>query len=283
MNPTSNLRGSTTGGVIGVLCILALAVLAGLWVNKDRNRLLEEIEILRSDFAAAETRGGELQKQLDAERVAREQAEAKVEETAAAAAQVRQELQNQQAKLGGRIQELEAGIQETEQQVASAVDARTKAETELMRQAGLRKAAEQAATDLREQLQQQEALVSQMQGSTGTSTGLGPGAGARAASTVAATEPESRAAFDTPPRPLDLVTPEYPNALRQQGAEGHVVVAFTVDTQGRVEGVEVQESTNREFETAAVVAVQKWRFKPALRDGEPVKVRLSQRVEFTSG
>ncbi len=80
------------------------------------------------------------------------------------------------------------------------------------------------------------------------------------------------AEFDTPPKAIDALAPEYPEALRRTNIEGNVVVAFTVDTQGRVHDIEVQRCTNHKLERAAVDAVRRWRFQPALRNGKPVEV-----------
>jgi protein TonB len=302
MKPTRQKRGSTIGGVITWVAILALVVFAGLRLNQARTRLMGEVDGLQAELSTAQTRIEDLQIQMNAERAARAQAEATAAEAGAAAVEARQVLQSHQEKLGNRIQELETSVHEYEQQVAAAVEARTRAETELSRETVLRKAVEQEVADVANQLQQHEALLSRLQRPSGTPAEVDAGTGARATSTVAMTETESRAgathdagtgisagtragastAFDTPPKPLDLVPPQYPHSLRMQGTEGNVVVAFTVNTRGRVQDVEVWEATNSEFGTAAVAAVRKWRFKPALRSGEPVEVRISQQLAFTN-
>jgi protein TonB len=302
MNPTRQERGASIGGLIAGVAILALVVFAGLRLNQARTRLMGEVDGLHAELSTAETRIEELQNQVNAERAARTHAEATAKEQESAAVQARADLQHRQETLNGRIRELESGIQEYEQRVAAAVEARTQVETELSRETELRQAVEQEIAGIKDQLQQQEALVSQQQGTSGTSTEARAGSGARAASTADRTDTESRApatsaakqsfaeetpadasaAFDTPPKPLDLVSPVYPPSLKQQGTAGNVLVSFTVDTRGRVQEVEVREATNGEFETAAVAAVRKWRFKPALRDGEPVAVRISQRLNFNS-
>jgi protein TonB len=281
--------------VIGVVVFLALVVFAGFQLNQARVQFIARIDGLESELSEAETRIEELQSQLNDERTARTQAEATAKDAGAAADQARAEARSRQEELNATIQTLEASVQDYEQRIAAADEAKAKAETELSREIELRKTAEKEIADVRDQLQQQMAPGSAASVPTAPVASAPPSTGARTdaqsrASTTSAgkqsfatSEAPARAseAFDTPPKPLDLVSPEYPPTLKQQGTEGNVVVAFTVDTRGRVQDVEVREATNAEFETAAVAAVRKWRFKPALRAGEPVAVRISQRLDFT--
>jgi protein TonB len=71
-----------------------------------------------------------------------------------------------------------------------------------------------------------------------------------------------------------------PNALRaRQG--GWVVVAFTIDPNGRTSGVHVTNSQPKHiFERAAIDAVSRYRFTPAMKNGEPVASTREQRIEF---
>jgi protein TonB len=301
-DPKYQKRGATAGALIGVIVILGLIVFAGMWVNNARGRLLGRIDRLQTDLVAAQARIEELQGEAETANTAREDAEMRAQQAATEAAQLSDELKGAQEELGTRIHELEASVQEYEQQVAAANDARTKVETELSGQVERREALEQEIAGVRAQLEEQQALVSQLQeaaettvAATGTArSGAGSGASGaedsrgsaatRAARQRFADEEEpagANVAFDTAPRPLELVPPEYPDAARREGRDGHVVVAFTVDADGRVAEVEVQESSDAEFESAALEAVRRWRFKPAMRDGEPVAVRLSQRLNFT--
>ncbi len=75
--------------------------------------------------------------------------------------------------------------------------------------------------------------------------------------------------------------PRYPaNALRA-GQEGWVDLTFTVTADGSVTNVKVADSQPRHvFDRAAIDAVNRWRFDPALKDGQPVAADLERRVEF---
>lgn len=87
--------------------------------------------------------------------------------------------------------------------------------------------------------------------------------------------------LDAMPRAKVQVSPEYPFALRQAGIEGSVNVEFDVDATGRVVSARVLNSTNRDFEDAAVRAVLKWRFEPGRRHGKAVPFRMIVPIGFT--
>ena len=63
--------------------------------------------------------------------------------------------------------------------------------------------------------------------------------------------------------PLQRVEPVYPYRAQQAGIEGSVTLRFSVDADGRVQDVEVVEAKpKRQFERAAIQAINKWRYQP---------------------
>jgi iron complex outermembrane recepter protein len=81
----------------------------------------------------------------------------------------------------------------------------------------------------------------------------------------------------------EIVAPkvvESPAAIYPSGSTGSatVVTLATVDAAGRVTAAEVAESGGAAFDAAALEAVRRWTFQPALRDGEPVPARI--RIPF---
>jgi TonB family protein len=85
----------------------------------------------------------------------------------------------------------------------------------------------------------------------------------------------------TPPVPIQREAPPYPQAVRAIGIEGTVEVALTVLRDGGVGWVEVVRAEPRGyFEQAAALGVRQWKFRPAMRDGEPVECRMHTRVRF---
>ena len=85
-----------------------------------------------------------------------------------------------------------------------------------------------------------------------------------------------------PPVPIRTVAPKYPLEMKRQGTMGVVVVKCTIDEQGNVVEPEVEKSTNEGFNTAAVEAVKKWKFKPAMQNGAAVAKRVSIPIKFVS-
>ena len=79
---------------------------------------------------------------------------------------------------------------------------------------------------------------------------------------------------------LEKVSPSYPRVARQAGLGGRVTVRAVIAPDGSVESVEVFSSTNPLFNEAAVEAVRKWRYRPALMNGRPVRVYFSVVVDF---
>ena len=71
--------------------------------------------------------------------------------------------------------------------------------------------------------------------------------------------------------PLYRIHPEYPYAKLDSNSEGQVIVEFTVSAQGRTKDARVVSSKGGKlFEKSALEALEKWRYAPTIRDGEPV-------------
>jgi TonB family protein len=79
-----------------------------------------------------------------------------------------------------------------------------------------------------------------------------------------------------------MVSPVYPDTARKRGIEGWVELAFTVQTNGTVDQVEVRNASPAEvFDDAATRAVRQWRFEPVVRNGEKVEQRAMVRLKFS--
>jgi periplasmic protein TonB len=77
------------------------------------------------------------------------------------------------------------------------------------------------------------------------------------------------------------VPPVYPPMAYQQGLSGSVELTFIVRIDGRVTDVNIQSSTPPQvFDSAAVEAVTKWRYRPYERDGRPVDQRVKLILRF---
>lgn len=84
------------------------------------------------------------------------------------------------------------------------------------------------------------------------------------------------------PRPVSAPPPDYPRASIRRGERGEVVVLVKVGANGRVTDVElVSSSQHRRLDRAAMSAARRWRFEPALRDGQPVPGEIRVPFAFT--
>ncbi len=78
---------------------------------------------------------------------------------------------------------------------------------------------------------------------------------------------------DVPASPKFRLPPDYPSACMPLAVDGkpeRVIVVYTVNRDGRTEGVRVRETTNPCFNEAAIAAVRAWEFTPRTVDGRRV-------------
>lgn len=86
------------------------------------------------------------------------------------------------------------------------------------------------------------------------------------------------------PVPISQPAPRYPQEALRRDAGGTVRVRVTVATDGSVDRLEVAESSgNRYLDRAAMEAVRRWRFQPAVRDGQPVVADVVVPIVFNPG
>jgi len=88
---------------------------------------------------------------------------------------------------------------------------------------------------------------------------------------------------DKQPVPLSSVNPVYPDSARRAGIEGTVWVKALVDTDGAVKKAVVMRSDNQIFDTAAIDAIMKWKFTPAIDKGKFVRVWVMVPFHFKLG
>lgn len=80
------------------------------------------------------------------------------------------------------------------------------------------------------------------------------------------------------------VPPNYPRRARQAKLEGYVTMQVDIRADGSVSDVEVIEADPpRLFDEAAMQAMQRWRFRPKMVDGEAQPQRAKQTIEFKLG
>jgi len=67
--------------------------------------------------------------------------------------------------------------------------------------------------------------------------------------------------------PIAIMQPQYPRRAQQRGLEGYVIVEFTVTAIGNVANAVVIEASSSLFETSALTAVSRFKYKPQVVDG----------------
>jgi protein TonB len=121
---------------------------------------------------------------------------------------------------------------------------------------------------------------------SGTDSGNGMGKGSGTGIALLDMGGGSAAAFhlkqvDQPPVPVEKVDPEFPQAARKLGVTGKVMVKFLVNADGNVHMASILEADPEGiFDTSALDAVHKWRFKPGVYRGKAVATWVILPVHF---
>lgn len=80
---------------------------------------------------------------------------------------------------------------------------------------------------------------------------------------------------------LNKIDPLFPEVAKKKNITGYVRLLITVDPTSAVKSVEILEAQPEGyFETAAIEAVRKWKFKAAYQNGSPVESNIKRRIEF---
>ncbi len=86
--------------------------------------------------------------------------------------------------------------------------------------------------------------------------------------------------LDRAPDPLVRIAPVVPVGMRQAGFTAEVTVAFIVNPDGNVVGPQVVSSTDHKLNEPALLAMSKWKFRPGVKNGRRVNVRMMQPLLF---
>ena len=73
--------------------------------------------------------------------------------------------------------------------------------------------------------------------------------------------------------------PRYPIEAREQGIQGDVLLQATIDTKGNLVDIKVVQG-DPILVKAAVEAVNKWKYRPFILNGEPVDVDTTIKIQF---
>lgn len=85
----------------------------------------------------------------------------------------------------------------------------------------------------------------------------------------------------SPPVPVESPGPRYPARALRRGESGEVLLRVEVDARGMPARIDVASSSgSRDLDRAAQTAVRRWRFRPAMRDGQPEAAVVNVPVVF---
>ncbi len=78
------------------------------------------------------------------------------------------------------------------------------------------------------------------------------------------------------------VQPHYPEAARSAGIEGKVFLQAVINTDGTVGEIKIlrEPDGGHGFAASAIAAVSQWRYRPAMKDGQPVPVYFTVMISF---
>ena len=82
------------------------------------------------------------------------------------------------------------------------------------------------------------------------------------------------------PVPIYDPDPEYSDEARKEKYQGTVILWVVIGSDGLPHQMKVQQSLGMGLDEKAMDAVKKWRFKPAMRNGQPVPVAVNVEVNF---
>ncbi len=84
------------------------------------------------------------------------------------------------------------------------------------------------------------------------------------------------------PNHRHMTPPHYPMRAAELGQQGEVLLYVLVDEYGETKDIKVEASSgHRLLDSAALRAVQDWKFEPAMKDGQAILSWVEQPVNFT--
>ena len=85
-----------------------------------------------------------------------------------------------------------------------------------------------------------------------------------------------------PPFPFHLVNPTFPTKVKKKQQRGEIILQGTVATDGSVQNL-TQVKGNPTFSTAAIEAVRRWRYLPAMQNGVAVEIPRTINMKYDLG
>lgn len=84
---------------------------------------------------------------------------------------------------------------------------------------------------------------------------------------------------DEPPPVMHKTRPHHPMSVKHDRS-ARVIVAYVINTYGRVEQVEILESSGKAYTDSARLALSQWSFRPVTHRGTPIAIRMTHSFNF---
>jgi TonB family protein len=114
---------------------------------------------------------------------------------------------------------------------------------------------------------------------SGNGGGVGPGSGPGAGGGIAGGVYRIGGGVSQPSI-IKKVEPEYSEEARKAKWQGTVTLSVVVDEMGHARNLKVTQSLGLGLDQKAMEAVEKWLFRPGMKDGKPVAVYATIQVTF---
>jgi periplasmic protein TonB len=79
---------------------------------------------------------------------------------------------------------------------------------------------------------------------------------------------------------IHKVEPQYTKEARDARFQGDVLLDAVIGTDGKPESLEVRSGLGLGLDEKAIECVRQWRFKPAYKSGQPVRMTVTIEVNF---
>jgi len=97
----------------------------------------------------------------------------------------------------------------------------------------------------------------------------------------AAARPEYRAGGRvSPPVLISKTSPEYAEAARKAKVQGTTTLYIRISPEGKATQIHVTKRLGMGLDRKAIESIKKWRFRPGMKDGQPVTVEATVEVNF---
>ncbi len=83
-----------------------------------------------------------------------------------------------------------------------------------------------------------------------------------------------------PPGPLRKVDPKYPQDLIQEHVEGEVILYGVIRPDGSVDSIQLVRGLDKQLDANSIEAFSQWKFRPAIKDGQPVALEAIVHIPF---